>query len=60
MMTCVECENCGSVIKREFKECPYCDFQIRRGRFWTALAALSRNAALQQARKKAPVLINLD
>jgi hypothetical protein len=59
-MKCVECENCGSVIKRDFKDCPYCDFQISKGRFWDALAALSRNATLQQSRKGPPAMINLD
>lgn len=59
-MECVECEDCGSVIKRDFKDCPYCDFRIKRGGFWNVLSALAVNAASQQAHKNTPVLITVD
>jgi hypothetical protein len=59
-MECVECEECGSVISCEFKDCPYCDFQIKKGRFRNMLAMLTGNAVLQQSRKTPPVFINMD
>jgi hypothetical protein len=59
-MECVECDECGSIIKCGFRDCPYCDVQISKGRFWEVLSALTGNAALQHPRKNVPVLINLD
>jgi hypothetical protein len=59
-MECIECEECGSVISCEFKSCPYCDFQIKKGRFRSMLAVLTGNAALEQSRKNPLVFINVD
>jgi hypothetical protein len=59
-MKYVECENCGSAIRCDFKDCPYCDFRFSKGRFWDTLAALTGNAMLKQTGKNASLPVHLD